>query len=319
MASRTAPTPAGERLRRLLLVVPYAMAHPGTSVEELAQQFGCEAVELERDLGVLGMTGTPPYGGGDLIDAWVDDGIVSIAMADHLRRPLRLTRPEGVALYLRLTEVIGELPDDQTATLRAAAEKVLAALGPHAREAFAGAVAVARAGVPAFAAPLRDAANAHERVEITYHATSRAETSVRRIDPEAVFHLHGAWYVRAWDHRRDEERLFRVDRILALTATGERFEPRGLGGVEEGLYTSGADDVEVRLLLRPGARWVAEYYVVTDRIERDPDLEIAFPAGRLEWVERLLLRLGGDAKVIAPMTLHARSQALAARTLARYR
>ncbi|MFM8944440.1 MAG: helix-turn-helix transcriptional regulator [Actinomycetota bacterium] len=318
MAERGSAVPAGERLRRLLVVVPYAMAHPGSTIDELGTLFGADPADLERDIGILGMTGTPPYGGGDTIDAWVDEGIVSIAMADHLRRPLRITRPEGVALYLRLTEIIGELPDDEGASLRAAAGKVLVALGPHAQAGLTDAVQIARTGAPVHAGPLRDAAAAHETVEIAYHAASTAETSTRRIDPEAVFHLHGAWYVRAWDHLRDEERLFRVDRILALTPTGDRFEPRGLGGAEEALYTAGADDVAVRLLLRPAARWVADYYVVTERVERGDDLEVTFPAGRLDWVERLLLRLGGDARVLAPMGLHERARVLAARTLARY-
>ena len=127
------------------------------------------------------------------------------------------------------------------------------------------------------------------------------------------------WYVVAWDRLREEERIFRADRILSVAPTDEGFTPRGLEGAGRPLYVGGEDDVEVRLLLHAGARWVADYYATSDRVERGEDLEIGFPAGRLEWVERLLLRLGGDASVVAPEALRERARTLAEATLAGYR
>ena len=59
--------------------------------------------------------------------------------------------------------------------------------------------------------------------------------------------------------------------------------------------------------------------MTTEQLERDGDLEVAIPAARLEWVERLLLRLGGDARVLAPADLAERAAALAEAALARYR
>ena len=53
--------------------------------------------------------------------------------------------------------------------------------------------------------------------------------------------------------------------------------------------------MEVRLRAVPEARWVAEYYETSeDREQDDGGLEVVLPAGRLEWVERLLLRLGTE-------------------------
>ena len=55
------------------------------------------------------------------------------------------------------------------------------------------------------------------------------------------------------------------------------------------------------LRLGPDARWVAEYYETTEESELDDGrLEVELPAGRLEWLERLLLRLGTDAEVVEP-------------------
>jgi proteasome accessory factor C len=134
-----------------------------------------------------------------------------------------------------------------------------------------------------------------------------------------VFATLGRWYVVAWDVDADEERLFRIDRVTEAAPTEERFEPRGLQGAGRALYTPGEGDVPVRLLLRPEARWVAEYYVATDVVERvDGSLEATLPSKRLGWITRLLLRLGPAADVLDPATLRDQVRELAARTLARY-
>jgi predicted DNA-binding transcriptional regulator YafY len=165
---------------------------------------------------------------------------------------------------------------------------------------------------------LREAAGRSERVEIEYYAASSAETSVRRIDPEEIFSALGKWYVVAWDERSDAERMFRADRIKRATLTGERFEPRGLMGAGRPLYTSSEEDLTVRLALRPAARWVAEYYETSVEEERDGELVVSLPARRLEWLARLLVRLGTDARVLGPPALERAVRDLAGQMLARY-
>jgi proteasome accessory factor C len=156
-------------------------------------------------------------------------------------------------------------------------------------------------------------------VEIEYHAVSSGETTVRRIDPEEVFHAIGNWYVAAWDHLSGEERLFRADRIRKASPTRERFEPRGLAGAGRPLYTPTPEDVTVTLRLGPGARWVAEYYATERAVPgEDGSLEVELRTSRLEWMARLLLRLGTDASVLAPDVLKDRVRALAGGTRERY-
>ena len=73
------------------------------------------------------------------------------------------------------------------------------------------------------------------------------------------------------------------------------------------------------LRLGPAARWVGEYYETVRETELDDGrLEVELPAGRLEWLERLLLRLGAGAEVVVPEGLKDRVRDLAGRTLRRY-
>jgi len=134
-----------------------------------------------------------------------------------------------------------------------------------------------------------------------------------------VFASSGRWYVAAWDVDLDDERLLRVDRIDEVRASGERFEPRGLQGAGRPLYTPGAQDVGIRVRLRPEARWVAEYYVATDPVEEDDgNLVVTLPTGQVTWAARLLLRLGADAEVLEPDTVRNEVRVQARATLARY-
>jgi len=94
-----------ERLARMLVVVPYLIQHPGTTLDETSALFAIPVPQLRRDLEQLFLAGLPPYGPGDLIDVDIDeDGGIWVAMADHFARPLRLTRQEALAVYVRATE-----------------------------------------------------------------------------------------------------------------------------------------------------------------------------------------------------------------------
>jgi len=58
------------------------------------------------------------------------------------------------------------------------------------------------------------AADANQRLWMRYQgATDETE---RAIDPYGVVHHHGRWYVVGWCHLRDDVRMFRLDRVLAL-------------------------------------------------------------------------------------------------------
>ncbi len=315
--SRSAATSrASDRLRRLLVLVPYLVKHPGTELAEITRLFGVREDELTSDLNLLFVSGLPPYGPGDLIGVAIEDERVWIDMADYFSRPLRLTRTEALALYLRGT-ALAVTPGLREATaLASALRKLEERLGPETLGELAERVEAAEGGKPAETLDaLRKAVAGNERVRIEYYAASSAETTAREVDPEEVFFAIGNWYVAAFDHHSGEERLFRADRIRSVEPTGEIFESRGLAGVGRALYTPTERDVPVRLLLHPAARWVGEYYEVDAETETPAgDLEVQLPASRLEWVARLVLRLGGEAEVLSPPQLKVRVRELAGRT-----
>ena len=315
-ADRKKAPKASERLRRLLVVVPYLVQHPGTELTEVTRLFGVPEEALVEDLRLLFVSGLPPYGPGDLIDVDMQDGRVWVRMADYFGRPLHLTRSEAIALYVRGAALAAMSDVPEAPALDSALAKLADGLGPETLGELPQRIHAAGGGRSADTLEaLRAATAGHEKIRIEYYAASSAATTVREIDPEEILYAIGNWYVVAWDHRSDEERLFRADRVRTVEPTGERFEPRGLAGVGRPLYTRGEADAQVRLLLSPDARWVAEYYETEEQLERPGgSLEVVMPAGRLEWAERLVLRLSGAAEVLGPPQLKDRVLELAGRT-----
>lgn len=304
----------------MLVIVPYLVQHPGSTLPAVADLFGVPVDQLRRDLDLLFMSGLPPYGPGDLIEVDVDEeSRIYISMAEHFARPLRLTRSEALALYLRGSELLGIAGLHEATALATALEKLRSSLGPETLG-DAARIETAEPGRPIEHLDLlREAAHEHRRLRIEYFAHSSGDWSSREIDPEEVFSSIGNWYVAAWDVAADAERLFRADRIRVAEATGERFEPRGLEGAGRALFTPTEEDVAVQLRLAPGARWIGEYYSTTEAEERhDGCLDVVLPARSLGWVARLLLRVGPEATVLDPPELQAEVRDLARRTLDRY-
>ncbi len=147
--SRPAATSrASDRLRRLLVLVPYLVKHPGTELAEITRLFGVREDELTSDLNLLFVSGLPPYGPGDLIGVAIEDERVWIDMADYFSRPLRLTRAEALALYLRGT-ALAVTPGLREATaLASALRKLEERLGPETLGELAERVRPPRAGSP---------------------------------------------------------------------------------------------------------------------------------------------------------------------------
>jgi proteasome accessory factor C len=169
---------------------------------------------------------------------------------------------------------------------------------------------------------LRQAVREQRRVHLDYFAYGRDERTRRDVDPYRVFAADGAWYVFGHCHLAGAERLFRVDRVYRADLLDTTFErPAGADDNPE-VFDVSPTAPRVTLDLAPAARWVVETYPVEKMVERaDGGVEARLAVASPAWLERLLLRLGHDAQVIAaddPALASAGADA-ARRVLRRYR
>lgn len=289
----------GARLARLLAMVPWLLREGGAAVSDIAGRFGIGEDEVIADLGMAGLCGVPPYGGGDLIDIIVEDGWVSAFAGPFFARPMRLTPAEGFAVLAAGRALLAVPGAEQEGSLLQALAKLEAVVGES------GSLAVDIDPPPALGV-VRDGISGHARLEVEYYSAGRDEFTERRIDPLVAYSLAGRWYVDAHCHPEPAQ------------PAGEHFEPRKVSPPEQA-FTPGPDARSVTLALPSSAAWVAETYPVVSVEEgSDGRLEVVLEVAGPAWLERLLLRLGPDAEVVEPEDLKGLAANAASRLLARY-
>jgi proteasome accessory factor C len=294
------PRNAEDRLRRLLVMLPWLMEVGEAPLAEVAKRYGLTDAQVERDLELVAMCGLPPFVD-EMIDVFVDEGMVYVGVPRLFTRPLRLTAPEGFTL-LAAARAAMELPGaDPSGPLGRGLDKLAGALGDaglDTRHDTAGVVVdLAR---PPLTDDLADAAAVGAELRIEYYTPGRDEVAARAIVPRHVFVDAGNWYVLADDDRSGERRTFRIDRIESATPTGETSPPTD-DALEPGAFFVDADVRRATLRLGPSAQWVVEQYPVdsAEELRRPPGwVEVRLPVSSDRWLAKLLIRLGPDAVLV---------------------
>ena len=104
----TSPRNAEERLQRLLVMLPWLMEVGEVPLADVARRFDMTEADVQKNLELVAMCGLPPFVD-EMIDVFVDEGIVYVGVPRLFTRPLRLTAPEGFAL-LASARAAMELP-----------------------------------------------------------------------------------------------------------------------------------------------------------------------------------------------------------------
>jgi predicted DNA-binding transcriptional regulator YafY len=299
------------RINRLLAMLPWVIANPGSSVDEVCERFGYRRSDLIKDLNTVFVCGLPGYGPGDLMDASIDDDEIVVEMADYFSRPLRLTAPEALGILAsgKAVQSAGSGGD----ALDRAIQKLEGMLLPEGADAV-----VVDIPEPPLVGELRTAATEGSVMQIDHTSVASGAARIRDIEPWAVFTTLGNWYVSGFCRSADAERVFRIDRIRTVTPTGERFTPNPTPHDASIRYTPGDDDVHVTIRLFGDARWVADYYPV-DVIDDGPEMmTIQMSVGDAAVAARLLIRLGSTAEVVEGSKAANAAADLRARILERY-
>lgn len=311
--ARRGPRPAHQRLKRLLVMLPWLMQRGEVSISEMAKHFALSEAELVADLELASMCGLPPFVD-ELIDVYIDEGMVYTGVPRVFTRPLRLTAPEGFALLAAGRAAMALPGAEPEGPLGRALAKLAATLGEDG--------VVVDLERPVIADEVARAAEAGERLSITYWTPARDESSEREITPRAVFVDRGHWYVLADDQRSGSERSFRLDRILHFSPTGVIEPLRDVEVPDTNRWF--ADDTDIdRVTLRVPTElvWVIERYPVDSTkpdLERDGMTIAVMPVTSEQWLSRLLLRLGERTDVLEPGRWTMLAAQTAREVLARY-
>jgi predicted DNA-binding transcriptional regulator YafY len=311
---------SAERLRRLLALVPYVAARRVVGLAETAATFGMTERELIDDLNLawcVELKAPEPY---CPIDLSYEGGEITVSQAESIARPLRLAADEASALLVAL-RMLAEVPADGSAVGRLIA-KIEGAAGESAAASSQVMIQVDSQNVRGRATKISTALGASRRLHLRYYVPGRDEATERDVDPMRLLVVEGRTYLEGWCRLAEGVRLFRLDRVLDLDVLDVPAEVPAEAeqkDVDAGLFRPSESDERVELELAADARWVAEYYPCESVTEAgEGRLRAVLRTPDTSWVRRLALRLGEDARVLAPAALAEEVRAAAAEALALY-
>jgi len=217
-SSDTSPT------ARALFTLELIQGSPGITAGRLSERLGVTERAARRYVAILREAGIPlesergPYGG--------------YRVGRGLRLPpLVFDATEALALVMAVLDGHHEAADPADPAGSALGKIIRALPQPVAEQAEAVRRAAAPAPDRAAARPnpqtttaLVQASIERVRVRIGYRTEAGREWS-QDVDPWAVVIRHGRWYLLCWSHVASARRAFRIDRVTAVTALPDPFEP----------------------------------------------------------------------------------------------
>ena len=240
------------RMLRLLSLLQTHRYWPGA---ELSGRLEVSPRTLRRDIDRLRELG------------YVVDAVRGVAGGYQLRAgaalpPLLLEDDEAVAIAVALRTATSSGEDTSLQALT----KVIALMPPRLRRRM-DALRSQTDGVPWVGGPtidagvltvLAQACRDDEPVAFGY-TTRDQEASQRRVEPHRLVSLGRRWYLVGYDRDRQDWRSFRVDRISAVTPSGQRFRPRELPAADAPAFVAAgirsmAHRYDVRFRIAPPRR-----------------------------------------------------------------
>ena len=312
MSGKRGPRSAEDRVRGLLVMLPWLMQRKRVAIADMAKQFNMSESDLIEDIELASMCGLPPYSPYELTEVFIDEDHILVGPNKHFERRLELTSSEAFGLSL-LAAAAEEMPGfSRGKDLKNALKKLRKVLGEG--------IVDVDVESPQFLNEVTEASKSGERLRITYWTPARNEESDRVVTVRSVFTDRGHWYIAADDDASGDRRHFRVDRIRAVEPTGVIALPLPAEPVQvPAWFADAADKLVVTLDIAAEAAWVVESYPCRSLTENaDGSFRAEMVVNSEHWLGRLLLRGEGNVKVVEPSNLAGLQQTVAAQVLSNY-
>jgi predicted DNA-binding transcriptional regulator YafY len=297
---------------RLITLIFLLQNQPNQKASELAGKLGVSLRTVHRYFEMLDEMGIPvysergPYGGFSLVRG-------------YKMPPLVFTLEEAVAIVLGtgiVEEMWGELYRESARGALAKIENLLPE--EQAREvAWARGSLVAtgmnRSDLKALTPILekvRRAIREHRSVEMKYQTSQVPHPTQRALDPYALVHRWGWWYVVGFCHVHKEVRTFRVDRIIEVALQEKAFIQTPDFNLQDYLKheMQSQPQVKARLRFEPQSASIVagnHSYWETIAPQADGSVEVDFLSPTLEWAASTALSYGPTVEVLEPPELRA--------------
>ena len=144
--------------------------------------------------------------------------------------------------------------------------------------------------------------------------------SLRRVDPARLVFRWSSWYLWGWCHDREDFRLFKLNRMLDLSLTGETFQPRPVPTPLTPAHQVYPGAFPAVIRFQSAVRWrlVDEYGLGSVTQEPEGTLLFRWDFADGDELLRWLLTFGDQAELLEPVDLRRELGALAKKISAKY-
>lgn len=295
-----------DRLTAILLLLQRGKHSAG----EIASRFEVSRRTIQRDIDALCEIGIP-------IVAEPGTGGGYSLPSDYSLPPLALTLHEALLLRLALSSLsqLSETPFKQEReSLLAKVQALLPRQESEVLDQFQQALSLdvpSRPYPTPFLDQLLESARQQQWVSVTYR--SEKEISQQTLLPMHLRAEVGLWYCEAYSYEREATRVYRVDRFLDVKVTPS---PPSLDHPISPIVHVHPSYPEIRIhLTARGVLKLEREPYLASRLQQQGQgeglLSIRLRLEEYDWLVQILLRLGTDAKVLAPEELRIRVQQVA--------
>lgn len=277
----------------LMRMLPWLVAHPGVSAQDVAAEFGISPKEVIKLLDLLQYTGPGQYGG-ELVEVHFGEGQgIHVIDSQRFDRPVRMNGAEASALLAGLSylEQMPALAD--SVEVRMLIDKISAALNPET------AIDVITDGREhECIALLKSAIDSEVQVKIEYASGSATNPSERIIEPKRLLTRDDRTYVRAWCTQAESLRTFRIDRIAHAETLDN---PQEIQVAPEDLVRN--IDSWIDVVVELDREHLAEFdndTVTAIHEMGDGRLRVETKVANLQWFVSVVLAGGGAITIVSP-------------------
>lgn len=298
-ASRKPAQDSSTQFTRILAIVPWLVNNPGVPTSVAAKEFGVSEEQLIKDLELAYCT---EFGFDNVaMDIYIHSTL-QVLDPQGIDRPLRFSVAEAYALQLGLLK-LQQLPGIADSDAIVSAQEKLAAatgVGPAAVHVSAGEEAATTQALSA----IEQAIAGSQVLEISYAGSQDSEPALRQVEPRSVSAVEGNNYLVAWCREAEGVRHFRFDRIQALAATGQNFDPNGSHNEVAELKPFG-DETEFPVLRvsQSLAWWIDTIYDSLTVECGDGTLLASVPLGSSDWLVKTVAGFAGEVQIVEPTSL----------------
>ena len=212
------------RLSRLTAILTHLQSKRISTAPELAKKFDVSVRTIYRDIRSLEASGIPIF---------TEEGRGYSMLEGYSLPPVMFTEEEANALITGFKMISRNKDGSLVKHYSDAITKIKAVLRSKQKDKvdlLSNRVAIiqnySQSTTSNILSTVQLAITSSRLIEIKYKSLYKEEMSMRKIEPQALYHTQENWILIAWCQLRNDMREFRLDRVMTIKLLDQTFEDR---------------------------------------------------------------------------------------------